>query len=373
MTTNQPSIYTAAPWNQIVPGQGRFDPPGDILAYVVPPEVRQRWAERPTPHIRWRLAVLSACGPYPTDISRAHTVRRLRAQKAAWDAYLFTAFACGLFHGERGEDVLARLRSRADEDFRAAMAECLACWFFAGHMQLPLDPVAEGRSERNLDMRVLVDDQEVGVEVKAPFRERPEGAWSGGESDKIAQAMQSANRQFRDDQPNILVLVPELRVPLHRHRDQLLRAAYGSSRLFVPINLETGETENPFEDFVADGQFLNRERPGGKPLKPDGLPGYRRISVVVSIEEVVRDRHPMPDLRLFLCGEQLVHQLWPYWDEARTLHFSEDNRAWVEHEVLILHNPHAYHPLRSEVWTPFPQFVPDGSTMKWTDGLRVSV
>lgn len=365
---------TSSSWEQIEPGLGRFAPPEDVLDYVFSEETKQRWAERNTPNVQWRLRVLGASGPYPSDSTRANEIRCLRAKKAAWDTYLYTAFACGMMNDERGADILARLRSNADDDFRSGIAECLACWFLAGRMRYALDPIAVGRDGRNLDMRILIDNVDVGVEVKAPYRERPvKGGWTGGESDKIAQSMDAANKQFRDDRPNILILVPHLRIPMYQSRDDLLHAAYGFSQLAIPINFDTEETGDPYEQFVAGGRFLNRQRPGGKPLKPDGLPGFRRISAVISIEETIVERHPMPDLGLFLCDKKLVHDLWPAWDEARQLHFSDSNRAWIGHEVLVLHNPHAYQPLDLDIFSEFPQFVPEGNSMKWTDGHPVSV
>lgn len=210
--------------------------------------------------------------------------------------------------------------------------------------------------------------------MKAPFRERPEsGGWCGDESDKIAEVMAAANKQFRDDQPNILLLVPDLRVSMYQNRDGLIRGAYGFSQLAVPINLDTGETGEPYEQFVPGGKFLNRYRPDGKPLKSDGFPGCRRISAVILVEEVICERHPMPDLHLFLCEKKLVHDLWPHWDKARRLHFSEDNRAWVDHKVLVLHNPHAHYTLPADIWPAYPQFVTAGNSMRWTDGHAVCV
>ena len=59
--------------------------------------------------------------------------------------------------------------------------------------------------------------------------------------------------------------------------------------------------------------------------------------------------------------------------DARELNCSPYNRAWVDHNILVLHNPYAYHPVAQEVWRSFPQFVPVGDQMEWTDGEKVIV
>lgn len=185
------------------PGFGRFKPPPDPLRAVFTSDVIAIWRKNLTPELVKRLEILCACGPYPSDPARAAEVRCLRAKKAAWEVYLFTAFACGMFEGNRGNDLRGRLTSTDADDFRSAMAECLVCWFLAGKSKLPVDSEAPGRNGRALDMRLVTDQGEIGVEVKSPFRERPKPPpgkrgvfWSGDDADKIAEALESANKQF---------------------------------------------------------------------------------------------------------------------------------------------------------------------------------
>ncbi|MCC7538907.1 MAG: hypothetical protein IT379_21960, partial [Deltaproteobacteria bacterium] len=42
--------------------------------------------------------------------------------------------------------------------------------------------------------------------------------------------------------------------------------------------------------------------------------------------------------------------------------------TWVEHAVLVLHNPYAQCALDEAVFKPFPQLVVRGFEMTWTDG-----
>jgi len=222
----------ARPRPVITGGFGRLAPPNDPLKAVFTEEVRDRWRRTLNEELLHRLKVLCAFGSHPSDPARDRELRFLRAQKAAWETYTFTAYACGMFEGERGNDIRKRLTSRKPDCFRSAMAECEVCWFLAGRMRLPVDPTSPGRSGKNLDMQVVLAGQEVGVEVKAPFRATPaQHFWYGDDSDKIAQAMKSANEQFDDERPNLLCLVPSLRCPMFSRRYDLLKAAYGQSMI----------------------------------------------------------------------------------------------------------------------------------------------
>jgi len=278
-----------------------------------------------------------------------------------------------MFQGESGKNLRGRLTSRDADDFRAAVAECQACWFLAGKMKLRVAPSAPGREAKNLDLGLLLADVEVGVEVKAPYRETPtKGISYGDDSDKISQVMNSANRQFRDDQPNILVLVPDLPGPLFNHRRDLLKGAFGQSKITWQVNTQTGEGGPTEVKFFPDGKFLNTTTPTGQPLKADGFPAYRRISAIVCLEETLVERFPFPN-PLALMDEETRPQIWPLWEHARDMHSHPDNRVWVNHNVLVLHNPHAYHSISHEHFSQFPQLIPVGDKMEWTDGEEIIV
>ncbi len=357
----------------IIPDKGRFLPPADPLREVFSKEVKESWRKALNEDILYRLQVLCACGPYPSDRTNASELRYRRARKAAWETYLFTAFACGMFESERGQELRSRLASTDPDDFRSAMSECEVCWFLAGRMRLPLDPSAPGRNGKKLDMVITLPTGDIGVEVKAPYREMPkDNFWCGDDSDKIAQDMQSANKQFDKQSANILFIVPSLRKPMFTQRRDLIKAAFGQSKLTWSINMSTGDTGPIETKFFQDGRFLNTERPGGKSLKPDGFPGYRRISAIICIEERLAEKYPFPSPLIFL-DEKLRDSVWPYWERDRDLHFSDENEAWIDHDVLILHNPHAYHAISKEIWLEFPQLVPVGDVMEWTDGKQVNV
>ncbi|GEM_PF-2341266 len=367
----------------IKPGLGRFTPPRDPLRAVFFSDVLEVWrnASSSSENLQFRLKVLEAHGPYPSDPIRVAELRHLRAIKAAWDTYLFTSFACGMFEGDKGKDLLGRLRGANDDGFRSAMAECMVCWFLAGRMKLPVDPCAPGRNGKNLEMRAHLDSTWIGVEVKAPLQEIPKPppgentvGWCGDDADKIEQCMDAANRQFDDGDPNLLVIVPSLRVRVFSQSPNVVKAAYGQSKITWPVDTRLGEAAGPVEvRFSQEGKFLNTNLPNGKPLKPDGFPAYRRIGAILCLEEKFMEKYPWPD-PLVLFDKERRREIWPVWKRAHELHSSAENREeWVEHDAFMLHNPHAYHALSQKTWSAFPQLVPVDGEMKWMDGYKVEV
>ena len=350
--------------------------PIDPLKSVFTKDVLANWkrmAEQ-SEDLKFRLRVLSACGPYPSDRWRASEIRFYRAWRAAWDVYLYAAFANGMFEGDRGRDIRARLTRIDADDFRSAMAECLSCWFLSGPMGFTVDAIAPGRNGKNLDMVMVLPDDRIGIEVKAPFRDIPppksgSGAvcWSGDDSDKIAQCLEAANKQFSDGMRNILVIEPRLRSSLCSDRHDLVKAAFGESSLTFLLNAETGEAGPMEMEFSANGKFFKRTLPNGRPLKSDGFPAYRRISAILCIEERLKEKYPLLN-PLVLLDAQRRDEMWAIWNDAREKHLNSENEMRIEHDVIVLHNPYAYCPLPLEMWKQFPQLVPANGHMKWTDG-----
>jgi hypothetical protein len=114
--------------------------------------------------------VLTAHGPLPSDEHVANAVRHWRASLAAWDTYVEAASACGLLNGVAGADIIARLRSINDDDFRSAMSECMACWFLAGKLGFHVTGAATTSAGRLPDLRAQKGDWDLVVEVKAPYK-----------------------------------------------------------------------------------------------------------------------------------------------------------------------------------------------------------
>ena len=330
-------------------------PPPNPLKEILPEAVIRGWkrSQNPSEHLLLRWQTLEADGTYPVGM------RSLRAQKAAWERYLEAGFACRMFEGDKGSDLRGRLTGIDDDNFRSAMAECLVCWFFAGRMRLPINPSAPGREGKNLEMTVFDDDRDIGVEVKAPYRPHRDVGW-GDDSDAIEGVLEQAEKQFDKGQPNILVVVPSGRLQFCASRKPLMRALYGRSKITFLVSKKTGAAvTEPKSEFFAEGKFFNNKRPGGKLFKPrDSMPAYQRVSALMCIEERVVESDPEAAL------------LSPRGDDERREADRRiaQNRIWIEHEVVVLHNPFAYHPIRTDLFQEFPQCVPAESKMIWSDG-----
>lgn len=301
-------------------------PPSDPLRDVFTEEVLAALHARPSKseYLEHRLAVLGVRAPF------------LRAAKAAWEAYLTAAFALGLFSEPYGADLRARLTGTDDDAFRSAMAECLAGWLLAGKLKLAISPRPEGRRGRPLEYLIAHEGGDIRVEVKAPHHAIPaNGVWSGDDSDLLAAALKSANEQFDAGVRNLLVVVPKFRIPVHHDRGQITSAFYGQPVMTFPVDLSEGKAVGPVTtEFAPDGRFLARRTPTGRPIKPDGMPAFTRVGAILCVE-VVRQPGRLP---------------------------------WMDHRVLIAHNPYAQNPIPREIWGTIPQCLHVAGEMAWNDG-----
>lgn len=312
--------------------------------------------------LRRRHEVLTACGPYPRDPIARWRLRCLRAEKAALEAYLDAARACGLLDS----DALTKLQGHDVDGYRAAVAECMTCWLLAGRLGLDVTAKPPGRGRKRLDMlarstRVV---QDIYVEVKAPFVATPDDAWSGNEASVLGDRLRKANEQFEADRVNVLVVVPELRTPIYADREQLVEAFIGRPVITWSVNSATGATVGETATkFVPDGELVTRW-----PSASGQQPRFTRISAIATIEEVlVEKRHPRRcnGFASRDADEQGARDLL---GEFLSNRFREDHAAWIDHQVFVVHNPFAQQPLDQSVFDLFPQLVPSGRRMVWTDG-----
>jgi hypothetical protein len=312
--------------------------PSDPIRAVFTEDVVRRWrTARPTESLRDRLFALSASGPMPNDPDMVENVRFGRARKAAWDVYLEAAFACGLLAEPHGEDLMARLRDTNDDNFRGAMAECLAAWFLAGKLRLNVSARPTGKDDRPLELLVGVPGGDVHVEVKAPLREADydAGARWVDDSDILARCLQDASKKFKNDARNLVMMVGRLTIPGNAHRRFFSKAFYADQRWAVSVDKETGEPVSSRIEYLPDGLFL----------KKWGNEGVRhtKVSGVLWVEESIK----------------------PYRFLGR------DRCSIAFHDALVMHNPNAQCALPEEPWGDCPQFVRRGDDLLWTDGHRV--
>ena len=253
------------------------------------------------------------------------------AWRTAWADFLEAAELCGLL---TDPELLGNLTGDGDEQFRGAMAECLAAWYFATYLGMEVMAKPEDKSSKNVDLLVKTQDGEFFVEVKAPHVPRISSHVAGDDTEVLVRCIKAAGRQAKKGRCNLLVVVPLLRTPLSFYRDQLLGATVGQMVWKVPVSLERGVEPPPAEVvFKQDGK-LARLRPSGGSFSTD----LTRIGAVLSIELRMTE--------------------------------DEEERRQVEPFVLAVHNPFAECPIQPESLGCERQLVVKDGHMQWTDGHR---
>jgi hypothetical protein len=278
------------------------------------------------------LEVLDAHGPYPSSRAKARKLRWRRVHRAAWEAYLDAADACGLLT----DDMVEALRSWDADQFRGALGEARICFYLAGKRRYRVEPRPPGRGTRVLDMHVKAPNTDFNVEVKAPFIGHHSLEYKIPEL--LVSKLEAANQQFDVGACNVLALAPDFTWKLVNDRLVLVKAFIGQPMYIVPIQLDDDvPVPEPYDAFKIDGRLARRGFRDGQYLKPN----FTRVSAVLSIEDGVKE-------------------LTPY-------EFDLDAPLEIQHHVLVLHNPHAAVPLPESVFAGVPQLVLRGERMVWTD------
>ncbi len=311
----------------------------DRMKSIFDDGVMRRLARAPqTMSLQWRRLVLTATGPTPSDWIDADLLLRARAQRAAWEVYVDAAHAVGLLDPPHDRDLVQRLASVDDDQFRSAIAECLAAWYFRGRLGLPTSARPTGNRNRPLELLVKIPEGDVHVEVKSPLVEPIcDGvARSVDDSGLLEDRLAKAASQFGHDTMNLLFLTGRLTLPIMDHRRFLSKAFYADQRMVIPIGKSTGEQAGPMRvEYIPDGRFLKHWGDEG--------PRHTRVSGVIFVEEHIRD---IPTI-------------------------GRESKRMVFHDSLVMHNPNATHPLPEDMWGDCPQFVRRGEELLWTDGHSV--
>jgi hypothetical protein len=305
--------------------------PFDPLFAIFTPEVVAKLAGRQnrTDQLEHRLEVLNAGG-----LKTGFLETRRRSIKSAWETYLHAAFALGLLDGVHGNELRRRLTGHDDDSFRSAMSECMAAWFLAGKLRLQVEPRPDGKPGRPLEFSIKHADGDVHVEVKASYRPLKTEYFWGDDSDMLVEDLREANKQFARGVRNLLVLNPQMRVPITlERRTPLERAFVGETIISIPIDPKTGGPAGPESfPFKQSGQLT---RTGKEP------PRFTRVSGVLYIGEF----------------------------------FSDDYRE-LRHFALLVRNPNALAELPTDLWADIPYLSRTDGRWAWSDtgtaGLLIS-
>jgi len=115
-----------------------------------------------------------------------------------WTAWIECARSSGLFDRVQGAELIARLTSANDDNFRSALSEYMACYFLVEDLGLRVVPRPFGRNKRVLEFRFDCDsDAILYFEVKSPRSEKSFAAQRSG------RAVLSQNLN-----PDILMIQP---------------------------------------------------------------------------------------------------------------------------------------------------------------------
>ena len=311
----------------------------DPLREIFTPQVVTRLCKAQSPFLLERLEILSACGPYPSDTRLANRLRLFRARKASWETYLSAAFSCGLFEGESGKDLRARLTGLDDRNFRSAMSECLVCWFLVGVLKLPVKPRPEGNKGKVLELLVDLPEGDMRVEVKAPYPNDPHKSEWFHDPGPITRCLKEANKQFQKGMRNVLFLVFFEDMRLYWPRDLMIRAFIGEEGEAYAVDTQTHPPK--VEAVIArfpTGQLLNPNYPKPPPHPHKRIPHFTRVGAVVLVQERFNPKGFFPE---------------------------------IFHNVWVIHNPHAGPSVSPEVWARYPQlFIKEDGVMRWTDGYE---
>ena len=278
----------------------------------------------PSAELSLRLQMLA---PQPSGMQSEEeriAAECFKANREAWNDYLREAKKAGLFTS----DLLARLRAPDPNNFRSAISECLAAWFFSTRLASPVRPGSpSGRGCPDLAVSLL--DGEADCEVKAPYRAKPRRLSFFQLNDDHAAleaAVDEANKQLSPGR-NVVFLVPSLRVPVQP--DHLEHVFIGRPVFYVPVGLDPRMRQ---EDLPPPSWGYATDRKLTKGWGTEG-PRFTRTSILLCVEEFYTGLSPA---------------------------------IKVTHRCHVVHNPYAGKEISRESFGVYPQFVKVEEPDKWS-------
>lgn len=250
------------------------------------------------------------------------------AYRRAWVRYLDAAQKGGLLDDN---ELLGNLRSLDHDAFRAAMHECMVCWFFRNRERATVLPKPAGRRRRTLDLKVRKGSQTLFVEVKSPHVPLRGTRFAGDDTAAIRKAIESSGAQFATGVCNVLVVAPVFRTKVYSSREQLIQAVAVTEGFSIPVEPMLRDEMSAVEPtFFQTGKLAAPRRGPAGQWKTD----FTRIGAVVTIEEYLREGSQRPE---------------------------------VGHLVLVAHNPFASVRLSEATLSSYPQWVCRDGIAYWTD------
>lgn len=307
----------------------------DLVAEILNEAVTTDWKRRPTrsKELERRIEVLASADP--PSVNDPGRQKVLHDCRTAWGRYLWAAQQVGMLDAE----LVGNLRDWKTLQFRAALAECRACWFLLeplGISQLTPRPLGKSRpasgAQALLELLAKTEKCSFGVEVKAPLWEETISRGRILNNPALRRKLWSANEKFAKGGANLLVVTPVRPVDVFHVGSitwALESALYGQPIAVFERNPSSGRFDSSRWDFRESGELLDQTH---------GPPRFRSTSAVMCIEERIDSRLDMG--------------------------FSE----WAHGGVVVMHNPHASQPIPPEIFRDVPQRIIDGDQLVWRYG-----
>lgn len=268
--------------------------------------------------VRERHLVVAANGPQPSPARWAN--------RRAWAEYIRVASTCGLLD----EALRKRLVGVDDDDFRSALSECCAAWYFVRRRRANVRPNPASKSNKNFDLLVSRNGLVVHSEVKAPYVPQLNNFGVGDDLKVLRKSISDAGAQLKKGTPSLVILVPAIRTPVSMNRGQLLKATIGEPALAIYVSRGDSKPPPPKPTFIQDGKLAKVWPAGDGAFRTD----LTRVSAVMTIEQRRLDGPGGP-------------RLSPV--------------------VIVVHNPFAAHPIDPEFFGKAPQWVVNNGMMQWSD------
>ena len=81
--------------------------------------------------------------------------------------------------------------------------------------------------------------------------------------------------------------------------------------------------------------------------------------------------HPITTLGREVMKEAEGGAVRVAWDRQRALHYSSANHFWVDHSIVVAHNPYARRQVSPRTFEEYVQFMDIGDGYGWSDGERL--
>lgn len=302
------------------------------LSSVLTDAVVARWRSlgaRAPGEMAVRLETVAAT-TVPPPVGSTIPARWHYARRLAWEGCVAAASASGLLD----VDLTKRLQSPDTAQFHGALAECYGCWYLTRSLSLSVKPRPSGRDNRRLDFLIDHSDADIKVEVKSIRSVQGQrGIVILDRTDELSATVDSANRQFKKGDCNLLVVVADSHPPLARW--ELMESFLAEAAWQLPFDPRRGQATGDVEQvFLLRGQLL---RPDGR---RGGKPRFTRVSGVLCLQYSFIDRGS-------LAGRDREFRFEPY--------------------AALIHNPSAANALPA-IWTTVPQFLElDPGSWGWSD------